>query len=414
MHRLLNPSSPPHFWSPQLSPLWIRFWRPWRKMLLKRTELVEHVELRGVEHLQAALAVDQGVLITPNHYTYADPYLLYEAADRVARPFYVMTAWQVFGSSPWIKRQVLRQHGAFSVDRDNTDHRAFRAATEIVEKGRNPLVIFPEGEMYRISDRIMPFCDGPAAIAMLSARKGKRPVSIVPCALKYYYLDDPTPALLPLMNRLEQSIFHRPNQRRSIVERIYRLGEAALALKELEFSGKTSAGAMPERLSALAIEVLTQVEARLGTPTSGATLDRMRRLRAIAVERIESASGNEVACEYLKQDLDNLFLVTQLMCYPGDYVAEQPTPERMAETIDKLEEDFLGIPFAKPRGRRAAIVEFGPAISVSLEGDRKEAVGRLTQRLEANVQSLLDGLIAPSRSWNTTPEKPYARTSRST
>jgi 1-acyl-sn-glycerol-3-phosphate acyltransferase len=411
MHRLLPPSLPKRFWSPKLSPAWIRFWRPWRKMLLRRQEQVEQVELLGIEHLEAAIATDQGVLITPNHYTYADPYLLYEAADRVSRPFYVMTAWQVFGSSPWIKQQVLRQHGAFSVDRDNTDHRALRAAVEILEKRRNPLVVFPEGEMFRITDRIMPFCDGPAAMAMMAAKKASRPVAILPCALKYHYLDDPTPQLLPLLSQIEASIFHRPTPTKSMADRIYRLGEAALALKELEYAGKTSAGPLPGRIGALAGTILSQVEFRLGISTSGPSLDRLRRLRGIAVERVDAASGNDPAREILQQDLDDLFLVSQLLCYPGDYVAERPTVERISETIEKLEEDFLGVVFAKPKARRAAHVLFGPAISVTVEGDRREGIARLTKTLELTVQSLLDRLTAPERPWNSSPETPHVRAS---
>jgi 1-acyl-sn-glycerol-3-phosphate acyltransferase len=397
MHRLLPPSTPTGLWAPKLSPAWIRFWRPWRKMLLRRAELVEQVELRGLEHLEAALAVDQGVLIAPNHYTYADPYLLYEAADRVGRPFYVMTAWQVFGASPWIKQQVLRQHGGFSVDRDSTDHRAFRAAVEILEKRRHPLVIFPEGEMYRIGDRLMPFCDGPSAMALVAAKKSARPVVVVPSALKYYYLEDPTPALLPLMDRLEQAVHWRPTPMRPLAERIYRLGEAALALKELEYVGETSSGPLPARLAALATHILQQVASRLESPATGSLLEQVKRLRSRAVEKLENLPPDDPQRAVLAQALDDLFLVVQLACYPGDYVTEQPSVERMAETIDKLEEDLLGVPFAKPKARRAAILTFGPAVEVVVTENRRQATSHLTTLLEARVQELLDSIVLPTR-----------------
>lgn len=377
--------------------MWIRFWRPWRKLLLRRAELVEHVELRGIEHLEAALAKDQGVLITPNHYTYADPYLLYEAADHVARPFYVMTAWQVFGTSPWIKQQVLRHHGGFSVDRDGIDHRSVRTASEILERRPYPLVIFPEGEMYRISDRIMPFYNGPARIALSAAKKSKRPIVVVPAALKYYYLDDPLPNLLTLMDQLENSVYWRPSPSRPLPDRIYRLGEAVLALKELEFIGRTSSGPFPERLVALATCVLQHVETRLNDASSGSLLARVKRLRSLAVDRLETLKPGDPQRNTMTHVLDDLFLVVQLTCYPGDYVTENPTVERMAETIDKLEEDLLGVAFAKPRARRAAIVAFGPAISVVPQDNRREATSQLTGTLEASVRSLLNGIIVPAR-----------------
>src|SRR5688500_17660102 len=157
MHRLLPIESPDRWWSPNLSPAWVRAWRPVRRLLQRRVEKLHRVELRGLEHLQAAVDGGGGVLVTPNHYAYADPYLLFEASDRVDRPFYFMTAWQVFGTSPWVKQEVLRRHGCFSVDREGTDLRAFRQAVEILQEGRNPLVVFPEGEMYHSGDRVTPF-----------------------------------------------------------------------------------------------------------------------------------------------------------------------------------------------------------------------------------------------------------------
>jgi len=39
--------------------------------------------------------------------------------------------------------------------------------------------------------------------------------------------------------------------------------------------------------------------------------------------------------------MDDLFFVIQLYSYPGDYVAERPVIERIAETLDKFEEDVL-------------------------------------------------------------------------
>lgn len=39
---------------------------------------------------------------------------------------------------------------------------------------------------------------------------------------------------------------------------------------------------------------------------------------------------------------DHLFLVAQAFSYPGGFVAERLSADRMAETLDKLEEDTLG------------------------------------------------------------------------
>ena len=87
--------------------------------------------------------------------------------------------------------------------------------------------------------------------------------------------------------------------------------------------------------------------------------------------------------------MEDVFLVVQLFSYPGNYVAEQPSIERIAETLDKFEEDVLGVKTASIRGTRKATVTFGEPIRVN-DDRRKEAVPALTNRLEECVQSLLD------------------------
>src|SRR5262245_45524710 len=145
MHRLLLPQIPFRWWPAKLSPFWVRCWRPLRHIMQRRVEKIRHIEVRGLEHLRGAIDAGHGVLITPNHNTYADPFLLLDASDRVGRPFYFMTAWQVFGTANSLKRMVLQQHGCFSVDRDGADLRAFREAVDSLQRRPHPLVGLPEG-----------------------------------------------------------------------------------------------------------------------------------------------------------------------------------------------------------------------------------------------------------------------------
>lgn len=369
----------------------------------RRVERLQQVEVRGLDHLRPAAISDQGVLITPNHFAYADPYLLCEASDRVGRPFYFMTAWQVFGTSGWLKRMVLRQHGCFSVYREGTDLQAFRQAVGILQSRPNPLVIFPEGEMYHIGERVTPFHEGPAAIALAAAKKRDRRVVCVPCALKYYYLEDPTPWLLTLMDRLEQALFWRPAPHLPLEERVYRLGEGALALKELEYLGRTAMGPLPERIARLSDQILRRIEERYGLPSGGKVPARVKVVRQLALRRLEGLGENDPERRRILCDLDDVFFVVQLFCYPGDYVAERPTVARVAETLDKFEEDILGVQLAKPRGERAGIVKFGEPIVVEPRGNKKDCVAALTETLEQRVQALLDSIAVPTPNQATHP-----------
>ena len=56
--------------------------------------------------------------------------------------------------------------------------------------------------------------------------------------------------------------------------------------------------------------------------------------------------------------MEDLFIV-QSYSYPGDYVVDHPSVDRMAETIDKFEEDVLQKTTATIKAERRVKVTFG-------------------------------------------------------
>ena len=380
---------PPRWYPPRLNPLAMRFWRPLRRYYARRVQRLIEIEVRGKEHIARLLDENAGVLITPNHSCHADATALYAASDELGVPFYVMAAWQVLHFSSFMKRMILRHHGVFSVDREGTDMAALRQAREVLEDKPNPLVIFPEGEVYHINERVTPFREGPAAIALMAARKADRPIYCVPCAMRYRYTKDPTAELLKLMDELEEAVYWRPRPDLDLPERVYRLAEGALALKEIEFRGATSQGRVPERIAGLTEAILSPIEARYELKPGDRTVpERVKSVRSHAIKQLEELGENDSAREKWLNDLDDVFLVIQAYSYPGDYVAAKPTIERIAETLDKFEEDMLR-ESATIRGERSATIVFGEPIPVpakkgSLTGEQ------LTSQLEQDVQRLLD------------------------
>lgn len=385
MHRLLPVRTPTGWWSPQLSPALVRACRPVRRALGKFQHKIASVEVQGREYLDGLRRNGTGVLIAANHFGYADVFAIAEALDR---PFYSLAAWQVLGMAWPLKRWVLRKHGVFTVDRDGQDLRAFRQGVELLRAGDHPLVIFPEGEMYHVNDRVMPFEEGAAAMALAATRRGGRPVACIPCAVKYAYVRDPTLKLLRLMDRLEARFSWRARSDRPLEERVYHFAEGALALKELEYLGRTGSGTLPGRIAALTDAVLQRVEVRHGLDGKHRAVPaRVKALRRAIRERMASEpEGTTVP------DLDDVFLALQLFTYPGDYVAEHPTIDRIAETLDKFEEDVFGIPLAPVRGPRKVMIRFGEPITADPEAQDKAG---LTELLERRVQGLIDAMIGP-------------------
>ena len=384
---------PPRWWGPKLSPFWVRLWRPLRRSRQTREQRLMEIEVRGLDRLRVAVGTGQGVLITPNHSGHADAYIMYDVADQLGTPFYFMTAWQVFQQQGMIGKLMLQHHGCFSIDREGTDLKAFRQGVEVLEQGRYPLVIFPEGEVYHTNERITPFREGAAAAAVSAARRTKQPVLCVPCGIKYQYLEDPTENLMHLMDRLEAQVFWRPRPELPLHERIYRFAEGAMALKELEYLGRTCAGPLPERTDSLAQHVLRGLEERYDCPAEEKTIpERVKDLRRNALLKLNDLPLGQPERLPYEHDLDDLFLVVQLFSYPGDYVREKPSIERMAETLDKFEEDVLGVFSASIRGPRRAIVDFGDPLQVEPGKKSKTMIPDLTRSLEEAVQSQLDGI----------------------
>ena len=159
---------PPRWWKPLLSPLAVRVFRGLRRHIIRTGPRITDIEVRGAEHVRGALDAGHGVLITPNHSVHGDPMVLYEAADQFGSALYFMAAWQVLGLANPVTRAFLRGHGCFSVDREGTDRQALQQAVDVLQNRREPLVVFPEGEVYHCNERVTPFRDGPAAMAVMA------------------------------------------------------------------------------------------------------------------------------------------------------------------------------------------------------------------------------------------------------
>jgi len=253
----------PRSWSPKLNPTVVRLLKPFQRRKRVREENLVDIRVLGADVVRDALAAGCGVLITPNHATHADSYCVYESAYQVGQPYYIMAMWQVFATNGFVARWVLRRHGVFSIDREGRDMAAFKLAVSILQERKNPLVIFPEGEVYHCSERVTPFREGAAMIAVAAAKRAKRPVVCVPTAIRFQYVDDPTPQLEQLMDELEQRIFWRPQHQLPLEQRIYKFAEAILALKETEFLGRAGSGELPQRIDELGSEILRGLENQL-------------------------------------------------------------------------------------------------------------------------------------------------------
>jgi hypothetical protein len=260
---------------------------------------------------------------------------------------------------------------------------SMKTAIDILQNRPHPLVIFPEGDVYHTNDCVTPFRDGAAAIALMAARKAERDVVVIPVAIKRWYLADPSPSMLKTLSTLETRLYWQPKHNSPIPERILQIADGLLSLKE------------PERIRSLANDVLARVEARYGIAHSDAMLpERVKEVRRRIIQQ-QSEEENKLTDadrQRLTADMDTMFFVTQLYSYPGDYMTNKPSVERIAETVDKLEEDVLGAPYPSVRGPKKAIVQFAPPILLPKGKEKKLNASDLTDQMHATVQGMIDAL----------------------
>lgn len=366
----------------------MRLWEPVRRLQQIRGHRVTDITVEGLEHVSDSIAAGHGVLITPNHAGHADCYLLLDALLKLKTDSYFMTAWQVFALANPIIQQAYRQHGCFSIDRERSDLAAYREAVRVLSKTSCPLVVFPEGDVYHLAEKVLPPRDGTFTIAMNAVRKSGRPVACTPCALKYTYIEDPTAELLTVMADIERKLEIGNGDSLSLADRAERLIESTICWRESQYLERPGRGSLEQRLERLQNAVLARGEHLLDLDRDRRSLpERVKLLRQTVIGQTKEDSAKNQGLNSAEL-LEDAFIAIQLYSYVPGYVAERPTIERIAETVDKLEEDVLGLPTANIRGKRHGTIRFAPPTVVETAGNRAEAQ-QLGKQLRDRMQELV-------------------------
>jgi 1-acyl-sn-glycerol-3-phosphate acyltransferase len=389
-------AAPYRFVPPHHGRLWPKAFRPLLPAAAWRYAGVAAVEVQGADRLRESQAAGHGIMLCPNHPRSGDPLVVARLSADVRHPFYYMAAWYLFTRFYGLSRHVVRRLGGFSVFREGLDREALRTATTLLADARRPLVVFPEGVVTRVNDRVLPLLDGAAFVARSAAREraraGRGPVVVHPVAIKYYHRGDVNAAAGPVLDALEDRLTWRRRGHRPLVERVYHVAKGVMALKEIELLGQTQEGTLPERIARYIDALLTPLEKEWGIrPSPGGPAERVKRLRMAIVPDLAKGELDEAEKARRWRHLSDVFLAQAASCYPGDYIASRPTAERVLETLERFEEDITG----RCRVHRPyhAVVRVGEVVPVGPDRPgRGEAEDPLTTRIHACIQSMLDEL----------------------
>lgn len=404
------------FVPPHEGNLWPRvLW--WYCMRLARKRYgITDVEIRGAERVTKLLEEKHSLLIAPNHCRMCDALVLQHLARDISQPLFFMASSHLFRGSGFLK-WALRRMGAFSVYREGIDRTAIEKSISLLVEGKRPMVIFPEGALNQANDHLGALMEGVSFIAHAAARKLRRAnkeagtergMYVVPIALRYLFQGDIDATVGPMLTDIERRLTWRPHENLPLVDRIYKLGGALLGLKETEYIGQPQSGTISERVQNLIDHLLFPLEEEwLEGRQEGSVVNRVKELRRMVVpDMIEeppedgdtkaSLEKEELARRW--QQLDDMALAQALSLFPREYVASNPTADRILETVERMAENLTGKDQAHPPMK--AIIQVGEPFAVAGKRDRNAERDPLLQQLEDSLRGMLGELSSES--------KPYA------
>jgi 1-acyl-sn-glycerol-3-phosphate acyltransferase len=355
------------------------------------------IDIVGADKLRASIDAGHGILITPNHCRDEDPFIISALAREVGKPFFVVASAHLFIGKK-LQAFMLRRAGAFSIYREGMDKQAVQTSIDILESAERPLVIFPEGHISRTNDRLTPMLEGTALITRQAAKKrakdGKK-VVVHPVALRYRFGFDVDAVATKMLDDIEMRLTWRPSRDLPLHARVRKVGAGLLALKELQYLGRTQEGTISERIDKLTHAILTPLEAEWANSNGdGHVVARVKRLRSAILPDLVKGDLDEAEKARRWRMLEDADLAQQLYHYPPDYVGDGASTARIIETIERFEEDLTGS--VSLHGPVDATVTVGDAIEVSTgregRGDR-DAGDPLMTAIESQLRAML-GIVS--------------------
>lgn len=365
---------------------------------------VTRVEIADADIARLQSLQNERVILAPNHPTNTDPALVFELSRRAKIPLHYLCCREAFdGWNGWWGFFIQRL-GAYSVVRGTIDRESFRYTRQLLSRPQSKLVIFPEGEVYSQNDSLLPFQTGAVQLALWGQEEARKTepnaqVLLLPIALRYRFEGDVTGELSFKLSRLEKRMQLPRQTNADLYARMRRVAVAVLADVEREYSlpeanDQTNADLTPRFLAAknAALNRAAQL-LEVGDLPKGSTSEQMRVLLHRAEQELHApddgstpvaiAGQRRARFQLAWRDLERL--ANWIAVYDG-YAAQNPSPERIAEVIFRLENDVLGK--ATYAGNRIATVKVGAPIRLPEKGSRAE-ISDWTRKLEIAVADLL-------------------------
>ncbi len=399
---------PYRFVPPYRGKLWCRVSRYVMPRHLRRNMGVRLLHFQGLDYLRGSLSQKTGILLASNHVRWADPIVVGAMGLEVQQYLYYVVSYHLFKQNRLIG-WWLNRIGGYSILREGADREAIRATVGILSRAERPILLFPEGTWFRQNDRVGPLQEGLGLIARQAIKQCERPIHVHPVGIKYWLLGDPRPELNRRVEKLERGLGWTPKHSEALVGRLAQIGNALLAVKEIERFGRAQEGDLDERIRRLSGVLISDLEKQyLGKEYKGWNLERVRRLRLILVRKLTELRDDADGSRATREALDVLLFCENLSAHSHEYLTERPSLERIAETIQRIEETTVDRE-EEPIGELGATLTVGPAINVraiaAAARAARGAVDPLMEAVDDGMKGLLKQMLeqGPPPEWNCLP-----------
>jgi 1-acyl-sn-glycerol-3-phosphate acyltransferase len=367
------------------------------------------IEQSSLELLRR-LPKGMGIILTPNHADETDFKLCLELARLWGRQFLFMMNSEAFAEGLGTAGWWLQRLGAFSVERGGDNTEAKRYAVDAVKQGHDVLVVFPEGEIYYLNDLVQPFKSGAVDIGMKAVveMQTSRPdwtVFMVPVAIKYRYRN---PIHLILERHIRQMERHlsRQSRRSQMQTRLALILAELLHRQEVLHHLKAGDARLTElndRVRHVREAILSQLEEKYpdrGGTTPMKTMDGTWRLSSYLRNLLRQARKmTSQSRKDLHDDLATLKRLSHMGGWQPDYVDLDPSQERMAEMVLKLEREVYQVKRVHQLARRDVFIRIGEPINLrdfvsAYLQDAQDIRQGIAERLRDVIQALIDAIPA--------------------
>jgi 1-acyl-sn-glycerol-3-phosphate acyltransferase len=376
--------------------------------LVWRNRLV--LEERDLTVLRS-LPAGAGIILASNHADETDMKVCLELSRRCRRRFLYMMNREAFDEGFGIAGWWLQRLGSFSIERGGHNEEAKRYAIDVAKRGREVLVIFPEGEIYYLNDLAQSFKSGVVDIGMQSVVEMRRAqpdwtTYLVPMAIKYRYRQPIGPVLEHKTRLMEQNLFRR-TPADSLPHRLALIVAELLHRQELIHHlapDPDRRAELTERVQKARRAVLSQIEEQYADATANPqaqVIDRAWRLSSYLRSLLrQGRQFSDQRRAGFRVDLAALKHVAQMGSWQPKYVDLDPSQERLAEMVLKLEREVYAIKRPRQLANRDVFLKIGQPIDLgrlvpSYLADAAVVRHNVAEQLRDVIQALINAIVAP-------------------